>query len=91
MIDARCTPLGTVELIAERERRPDRFAELLECIADLLVEVRVQRMEMTQNPGPDDPRGQEAIARLAELERSIEEVGIEAASVHQQLQHVRMI
>jgi hypothetical protein len=91
MIDARCTPLRTLGLTAEREQRPDRFAELLECMADLLVEVHGQRMEIAVHDGPGDPRVDEVIARFAELERSIEKVGVEAASVHQQLQHVHVI
>jgi hypothetical protein len=77
--------------IAEREQRPDRLAELLECMADLLVEARMQRVEIAQHRGSRDPRVREAIVRLFELERSLREVGVEAASVHQLLQHVRVI
>jgi hypothetical protein len=77
--------------IAEREERPDRFAELLECLADLLVETRRQREDIVQHRGTDDPRVRQAIARLAGVERSLGEVGVEAASVHQLLQHLRLI
>jgi hypothetical protein len=91
MTDASCTPLSTLTPIAAREQRPDRFAELLECVADLLVETRSQRVEIAQYRGGDDPRVREAIARLTELERSVGEVGMEAASVHQLLQHVHLL
>jgi hypothetical protein len=90
MIGGRCTPFGRPGPTAEHEQRPDRFAELLGSMADLLVEVRGQRMEMARH-GPDDPRADEAVARLAELERSIEKVAVEAASVHQALQRVHLI
>ena len=76
---------------AERDQRPDRFGELLECMADLLVETRRQRVEIAQDPGSNDPRVAEAIARLNELERSLSEVGVQSASVHQLLQHVHLI
>jgi hypothetical protein len=91
MTDASCTPLSVLTPIAEREQKQDRFAELLECIADLLVETRSQRMEIAQHSGGDDPRVREAVARLTELERSLGEVGMEAASVHQLLQHVHLL
>jgi hypothetical protein len=91
MTDARCMPLSRLGCSPERELRPDRFADLLECMADLLVEVRGQRIEMARHHGHDDPRVPRALARLAGLERSIEEVAVEAASVHQQLQHVHII
>jgi hypothetical protein len=60
-------------------------------MADLLVETRTQSVEITQHRDSDDPRVREAIARLTTLEGSLGEVGIEAASVHQLLQHVRLI
>jgi hypothetical protein len=91
MTDAACLPLGTVRPIAEREQLPDRFVELLECMADLLVETRRQRAEIARHRGSDDPRVRGAIARLSEFERSLEGVGAEAASVHQVLQHVHLI
>ena len=91
MTGAACRPLRTLAPIAEREQRPDRFAELLECMADLLVETRRQRVEIAQHRGSEDQRVREAIARLTEMERSLEEVGVEAASVHQLLQHVHLI
>jgi hypothetical protein len=77
--------------IAEREHRPDRLAELLECLADLLVETRKQRAEIARDRDSDDPRVPEAIGRLAELEGSLGDLAVEAASVHQLLQHVHLI
>jgi hypothetical protein len=62
MTAAVCTPLRPIAPTAEREERPDRLAELLECMADLLVETRRQRMQITS--ASDDPRAREAIARL---------------------------
>jgi hypothetical protein len=91
MTEATCNPVRMLAPDAEREQRPDRLAELLECMADLLVETRRQREEISQDPGNDDPRVTEAIARLAEMERSLTAVGIDAASVHQLLQHVHVI
>ena len=91
MTDAACTPVRTLAPTAKREQRPDRFAELLACMADLLVETRRQHEEISQDPGTDDPRATEAITRLTEMERSLEAVGIEAASVHQVRHHVHLI
>jgi hypothetical protein len=60
-------------------------------MADLLVEMRRQQAEVAQFRDSNDPRVREAIARLAEIARSLRELGVEAASVHQQLQHVHLI
>lgn len=86
-----CRPLSPHPPIAEVEERVDRFAELLECMADLLVETRRQRIEITRPYGSEDPRVREVITRLTELEGVIGEVGIEAASVHQLLQRVHLV
>lgn len=91
MTGAECTPLSYQAPTAELEHRTDRLAELLECMADLLVEARRQRADISRLTGSEDPRGREAIARLIGLERSIREVGAEAASVHQLLQHVHLV
>jgi hypothetical protein len=91
MTDAVCMPLRTLAPIAERDERPDRFVELLECVAELLVETRRQREDIQQHSGSDDPRLPEAIALMTEVEQSIREMGVEAASVHQLLQHMRLI
>jgi hypothetical protein len=91
MTEPGCTPLGPHVTIAERERRPDWFADLLECMADLLVATRGQRLEIGRQNDGDDPRVGEAITRLTELERSLREVGVEAASVHHSLQQLHLI
>jgi hypothetical protein len=75
----------------KREQRPDRLAELLECLADLLVETRKQRRDIARLRDSDDPRVPEAIARLTDVQRSLGEVAVETASVHQLLQHVHLI
>ena len=89
MVRAACTPLPTLSPIADGEQHPDRLAELLECLADLLVETGRQRAELTQHYG-SSPQAQDAIVRLAEVERSLGTVGAEAASVHQLLQHLHL-
>ena len=91
MTDAACTPLRPLAPGGEDEQSPDRFAELLECMADLLVETRQQRVEMEHHRGTDDARVPAAIAHLTELERSLGEVAVEAASAHQLLQHIHLI
>jgi hypothetical protein len=91
VVNAACMPMRTFVPSVEREQRPDRLAELLECLADLLVETRKQRTEIAQQLDTDDPRAPEAIARLAEMERSLGDVAVEAASVHQRLQHLHLI
>jgi hypothetical protein len=50
-----------------------------------------RRVAIPQHRGKHDPRVGEAMARLTELERSLEEVGVEAASVHQLLQHLHLM
>jgi hypothetical protein len=91
MTGAVCRPMNSHPPVAEVEQRPDRFAELLECLADLLVEARRQRVEIGQTGASEDPRARELITRITELERLIGKVGVEAASVHQLLQHVHLI
>ena len=54
----------------QRRQRPDRFAELLECMADLLIETRRQRVDIAHHRRSDDPRVRDAVTRVAELERS---------------------
>ena len=91
MTDAACTPLRPLAPSSEQEERPDRFTELLECMADLRVETHRQRVEIAQQRGTDDPRVVAAVARLTDLQRSLGEVGAEAAAAHQLLQHIHLI
>lgn len=90
MTGAACRQIATNAPIANGPYRPDRFAELLECMADLLVEARREREDMGAQQG-NDPRVPEAMARLAGLERSLGQVGAEAASVHHLLQRAHLI
>jgi len=88
MTDAAFSPLRTLSPVAASMQTSDRFAELLKCMADLLVETRRQRTEIAQMLGSDDPGVREALARLAGLERFVEELGVEAVSIHKQIQHL---
>jgi hypothetical protein len=91
MTEPTCTPLRTLGPIADREQRPDRLAELLDCMAELMVETAKVSANLEQHRDSEDPRVCEAIAGLAELQGSLRAVGLKAASVHQQLQHVHLI
>ena len=68
-------PIGTLATVAECEQSPGRLAELLECMADRLVETRGRWVEIARDLGSDDPRVlREVLARLADLERSLEQL-----------------
>jgi hypothetical protein len=91
MTTATCREIGTSVSAREREDRPDRLAELLECLADLVVETERQRAELAPLPDDADPSAREALARLGGLERTLQKVSMEAATVHQLLQQQRLI
>jgi hypothetical protein len=91
MTGPSCQPLSTLTPMGGPEQRPDRLAELLECLADLMVEARRGRLALTQHESSDDPRVLRAIDRLSELERRVADVGAEAALVHQELQRDHLI
>jgi len=91
MTTAVCTPLPALGSTTERERSPDRFVELLDCLADLLVETRGERQRIQDANLGEDPRVSEAVRRLAVVESSLCDVATDAAGVHQQLQHLRLI
>jgi hypothetical protein len=91
MTGARCTPAESVLTLSEREGAPDRFVELLECLADLLVETGLYRESIAARSASADPRVREALDRTVALERSIKQVGVDAATVHQLLEHIRLI
>jgi hypothetical protein len=78
-----CAQMWTLATEAECEQSPGRLAEPLECKADLLIETRRRWVEIARDLGSDDPRVREVVARLAELERSLEQVRVEAVSVHE--------
>jgi hypothetical protein len=92
MTPANCTPIRSPAATRELELRPDRLADLLECLADLVVQTGQQRR--TIEPMADVAAGEsthDAIRRLAALEDALKQVGLEAAAVHQQLQHDHLI
>jgi hypothetical protein len=91
MIDSACNPLNTGGPLRDSEPGPDRLAELLASTADLLVQVHEQRREIAQRDSGQDARVREAIERLERTEAAFKKVGIEAASTHQLLQHLRLI
>jgi hypothetical protein len=91
MTESVCTPIRRLAPLSEREPASDRFVELLECMADLLVATGRQMLEIARAHDGHDPRVREATVRLAGLERSLRELSAEAASIHQLLQHMRAI
>lgn len=73
MTNAVCRPLPPSVSLFERERRADRFVELLECLADLRVATARKEIEIIESIGDDPPPHMRATAqRLIEFERSHE-------------------
>jgi hypothetical protein len=91
MTTATCTPSSVPASSLERERHPDRLADLLECLADLLVGVGRQRETVAQLAGDRGPGAREALERLVWLEQAVKGTALEASSIHQLLQHERLI
>jgi len=91
MTAATCKPFLTPVPLRDRERRPDRLGDLLECLADLLIEVGQQRATVAQLVDGAGPAGREAHERLGWLERAVKGIGVEAASIHQLLQREQLI
>jgi len=91
MTAATCKPFLTPASLQDRERRPDRLGDLLEWLADLLVEVGQQRAAVAQLGDDQRPAGREALERLGWLERSVKGIGVEAAGIHQLLQREQLI
>jgi hypothetical protein len=91
MTNATCTPSVTSVSLQVREREPDRLGELLECLADLLIEVGQQRVALARLVDGSGPVAREAIERLGWLEGAVKGMGVEAASIHQLLQHEQLI
>jgi hypothetical protein len=73
MTTANCIPINARAGARELELRPDRLADLLECLAEA--------GESTHD----------AIQRLVALEDALKRLGLEAAAVHQLLQHEHLI
>lgn len=91
MTNATCRPASTITPVAEREERPDRLVELLECLADLVVAIPAQRKAISELADLNDPRVRQAVERLIVLERELRGLSVEAATVHQFLQHEHLI
>ena len=89
MTDATCRPVAAPLTVSERESQSDRMTELLDCLADLLVQTAEQRATIERAVG--DSTARHALGRLADLEQMLKGVGLEAASVHQLLQHEHLI
>jgi hypothetical protein len=90
MTDPPCRPLMTLSPI-DGPQRPDRLAEPLERMADLLVEARRPRLTIADYFYSDAPPMRDAIARAAAPEHSLGNVGIDRASVHQLFQPVHLL
>jgi hypothetical protein len=91
MTNATCTPSPTPVPLQEREQRPDRLGDLLECLADLLIEVGQQRAAVARLVEGSGPAAREARERLGWLEGAVKGMGVEAASIHQLLRHEQLI
>jgi hypothetical protein len=91
MTDATCRPVAAPLTVSERESQSDRMMELLDCLADLLVQTSEQRVTIQRAVGPGDSTARHALARLTDLEQMLKGVGLEAAGVHQLLQHEHLI
>ena len=91
MTDATCRPVAAPLTVSARESQSDRMTELLDCLADLLVQTAEQRATIERAVGPGDSTARHALGRLADLEQMLKGVGLEAASVHQLLQHEHLI
>ena len=91
MTGAVCSPLPVLAPAVEREHRPDRFIELLDCLADLTIEIRLEEHRLAHLQLGRDPRARTALDQLRGVERSLAELSVDAASVHQLLQQARLI
>jgi hypothetical protein len=92
MTNATVTPISRSFRMAGGEQTPDEFVDVLGALADLAVKARSQRMRLEGlTHGNADTRISSAIEHLADLERHASEVGAEAARVHNELRHARLI
>jgi hypothetical protein len=91
MTEPHCRPLSKPVPRFEREVEPDRFAPLLDCLADLTVAVRKRRHVLEALDAGDDSGIDDAIARLGVVERDLMAVATRIASVHQELQHAHLM
>jgi hypothetical protein len=69
MTGVKCRPIATLVPLKERERQPDRFVGLLECVADLLVETARRKDAIERVTDGGDQRVQEARFGAGDVER----------------------
>jgi hypothetical protein len=91
MTTPTCTPITGGADIRTRELRPDHLGNLLETLADLVVETGQQRRALEPQAESGGAPTRSALRHLVALEKSLRHVGLEAAAVHQLLQHERLI
>jgi hypothetical protein len=91
MTRASCRPVLDLVAPAELENRPDRLGELLGVLADLVVETRARRLALSELNGSDDPRVVSATESLSRLECHLVDTGVEAATVHNELQRAHLL
>ncbi|HSC03306.1 MAG TPA: hypothetical protein VLC49_08305 [Solirubrobacteraceae bacterium] len=91
MITSTCTPISPPTQVLERELRPDHLAGLLGCFADLVIASGQQRLAIESQADRAGESARDAIRRLIALEETLKQLGLEAAAVHQQLQHEHLI
>ena len=83
-----CARMWTLAAEAECEQSSGRAADAPASMAELLIETRRRWVEIARGLGGDDPRVREVVVRLADLERSLEDVGVGSVSGHEELQRV---
>jgi hypothetical protein len=91
MSQPACQPLMTLVSPSDREERPDRLGELLECLADLVVETERCRAALASLPARSDERVRCSIVDLERLQVGLHDVSVEAAAVHQRLRRERLL
>lgn len=89
MVDPICSPIPTVTATGVG-RDQDRLAELLECLADLRVELAKQRLAISETHRDGDPRARDVADRLADLEASIGSFSVKATAVHHLAQRAHL-
>jgi len=92
MMEATCRLVEPAIERFERECEPDRFVDLLECLADLRVATAERRLSLARSGARrGGTRVQMMIEDLEGLEDALGVVATRAAQVHQGLQHERLI
>jgi len=92
MMEATCRLMEPAIERFEREGEPDRFVDLLECLADLRVATAERRLSLVRSGARcGGARVEMMIEDLEGLEDALEFVAVRAARVHQGLQHEHLI